>query len=137
MIFGTVADWIVYAAARGLTVVDDAASAQALQRASDYIRTRYVIRFLPEYDGTEAEVEEATYIAAAFELSTPGFWTKTFTPSQTKVLTAVQGIRWTPIGGRSTTGSSADEQLPVSPAIEALLGPMTRGGLGIPAAFVA
>lgn len=135
MLYGTVADWITYAAARGLTVVDEPASEQALQRASDYIRTRYVLRFLPEYDGTEDEVEEATYIAAAFELSDPGFWAKTFTPSQVKVLTEVKGIKWTPIEGNNVTGTNVDEQLPVSPVIESLLVPMTRRGL--PAVFVA
>ena len=43
--YGTVAGWIAYALARGVTVVDETASAQSLQRASDYIRTRYVVRY--------------------------------------------------------------------------------------------
>lgn len=124
--YGTVADWITYAALRGLTVADDAASAQALVRASDYIRTRYVIRFLADYDDTAPEVEEATYIAAAFELTTPGFWAATFTPSQVKVLTEVKGIKWTPVGG---AGNQPDDMLPVSPAIDALLVPLTRWGM--------
>lgn len=126
MSYGTVADWITYAALRGLTVADDAASAQALVRASDYIRTRYVIRFLADYDDTAPEVEEATYIAAAFELTTPGFWAATFTPSQVKVLTGVGSIKWTPVGG---AGNQPDDMLPTSPAIDALLVPLTRWGM--------
>lgn len=129
--YGTVEDWIDYAADRGLTVADDAASAQALVRASDYIRTRYVLRFLADYDDTAPEVEEATYIAAAFELETPGFWAKIYTPSQTKVLTEVKGIKWTPVGSGK---ADADDMLPTSPAIEALLVPLTRWGM--PAASV-
>ncbi|WP_375553390.1 hypothetical protein [Roseovarius mucosus] len=124
--YGTVAGWITYAGLRGLTVADTAASAQALVRASDYIRTRYVMRFLADYDDTAPEVEEATYIAAAFELTTPGFWATTFTPSQVKVLTEVKGIKWTPV----TSGKGdADDMLPTSPAIEALLVPLTRWGM--------
>lgn len=124
--YGTVADWIDYAADRGLTVANDAASTQALVRASDYIRTRYVLRFLADYDDTAPKVEEATYIAAAFELETPGFWAATFTPSQVKVLTGVGSIKWTPV----TSGKGdADDMLPTSPAIEALLVPLTRWGM--------
>ena len=130
--YGTVTDWITYAALRGLTVADDAASAQALVRASDYIRTRYVIRFMAEYDGTSPEVIEAAYIAAAFELETPGFWAKTFTASQVKVLTGVGEIKWSAV---DTGMKGADAQLPTSPAIDALLIPLTRWGM--PAVFVA
>lgn len=124
--YGTVAGWVTYAGLRGLTVADTPASAQALVRASDYIRTRYVMRFLADYDDTAPEVEEATYIAAAFELTTPGFWATTFTPSQVKVLTGVGSIKWTPV----TSGKGdADDMLPTSPAIEALLVPLTRWGM--------
>jgi hypothetical protein len=130
--YGTVADWIAYAALRGLTVADDDASAQALVRASDYIRTRYVIRFMAEYDGTAPQVIEATQIAAAYELETPGFWSKTFTASQVKVLTGVGNIKWTVT---DTGMKGIDAQLPTSPAIDALLVPLTRWGM--PAVFVA
>lgn len=122
----TVSDWITYAGLRGLTVADDTASAQALQRASDYIRTRYIMRFSAEYDGTETEVEEATYIAAALDLATPGFWSTTFTGAQATVLTEVKGIKWTPV---DLGAKGADAMLPTSPAIDALLVPMTRWGM--------
>jgi hypothetical protein len=125
--YGTVAGWIAYAAARGLTVADNAAAAAALVRASDYIRTRYVIRFSADYDDSAPQVEESAYIAAAYELETPGFWSATFTPSQVKVLTKVGGIQWTPVqmGGLS----ASDAMTPVSPAIDALLTPLTRWGM--------
>lgn len=129
--YGTVAGWIAYAGLRGLTVTDNAASAQALVRASDYIRTRYLLRFMPGYDGTAAQVEEATYIAAAYEMTTPGFWAKTFTGSQVKVLTEVKGVKWTVV---ETGMRGADAMLPTSPAIDALLVPLT--GWGLPAAVV-
>jgi hypothetical protein len=126
-IAGTVADWQTYAAARGQTVNNSTNEISALQRAKDYIRTRYVIRFLDEYDGSEPEVEEAVYIAAGLEMDNPGFWSQTFTPSQAKVLTKVEGIQWTPIQSAGL-GGAADMQ-PVSPMIDALLLPLTRWGL--------
>lgn len=81
-LYGTVADWITYAGARGTVVANDAASAAALQRASDYIRTRYVIPREPEYDADSPEVIEGSYMAAAYELATPGFFAAVFTPGE-------------------------------------------------------
>ena len=127
-LYGSVSDWIAYAADRGLVVADDAPSAQALQRATDYIRTRYVQRFSATYDATHADVIEATYIAAEFELATPGFWAATYTPSQVKVLTEVKGIKWT-VATPEAGMSAADASTPMSPAIDALLSPLTRYGM--------
>jgi hypothetical protein len=117
--YGTVANWIIYAALRGNVVANDAASAQALQRASDYIRTRYVLRLAPAYDADSEATIEATYIAASYDLASPGFWAKTFTPSQTKVLTKAGDISWTPVSSMGHT-SLVDAMLPTSPAIDAL-----------------
>lgn len=117
--YGTIEDWRAYAALRGDTtpaVASDEVASASLQRASDYIRTRYVLRSRAK--GTEPEVIEATYIAASIDLATPGFWQKTFTPSELKVLTAVDGIRWTPI--ESGMGGT-DSVLPTSPMIDSLL----------------
>ncbi len=124
--YGNITDWRTYASARGNeapATASDALASQALTRASDYIRTNYVIRFADEYDGTEAEVIEATYIAASIELATPGFFSATYTPSQAKVLTEVKGIKWTVIGDASAG------MVPVSAAIDALLIPLTTSGL--------
>lgn len=118
MIFGNIADWRAYALARGdsaPTAASDGDATASLQRASDYIRTRYVIR-----NGLEADdpnVIEATYIAASLDLANPGFWQKTYTPAQAKVLTKVDAIQWTVT---DTGMKGSDAQLPVSPAIEAL-----------------
>lgn len=117
---GTVAGWIEYAAARGLTVADDAASMQALVRGSDYVQFNYVSQFLPGYDATSPNVVEAAYEAAALELETPGFWTKTFTPAQQKVLTEVKGIKWTVAGGSDSQNAWANAS-PTSTKIAAML----------------
>lgn len=120
--YGNVADWRAYALARGdsaPTAADEPTATAALQRASDYIRLRYVTRY--GLDGTSAEVVEATYIAAGSELATPNFWSNTFTPAQMKALTGADVIRWTPIKQEGYQGS--DLMQPVSPLIEALLAP--------------
>ena len=127
--------WRAYALLRGNNAPTDATdldAESALVRAFDYIRTRYVIRYDLEDD--DSRVTEASYIAANYELATPGFWTTTFTASQIKVLTKVDAIQWTPIksddGGLSLFG---DGQLPTDPAIHALLTVGSRWGL--PAVF--
>ena len=104
---------------------DDDATA-ALQRASDYIRTRYVLPL--GLSGTADNVIEATHIAAGYELTTPGFWTTTFTPAQAKVLTGAGSIRWT-VQGNASMGKGYETQVPVSPAIDALFGGTSNSGL--------
>lgn len=113
----TVADWITYAAARGDTVSNDADSAAALVRAQDYILHQYVSRFRSGYDVNSPYVDEATYEAANLELATPGFWTKTYTPDQQKVLTKVGDIQWTVRGD----ASGALGATPVSTKIDGML----------------
>lgn len=115
----TVAGWITYAALRGDTVADDAASAAALVRAQDYILHHYVTRFASGYDTTSDYVEEATYEAAKLELAKPGFWTKTFTPAEQKTLVAVGDVKWQVRG----EASGAAAATPVSTKIEAMLRP--------------
>lgn len=116
------AGWRAYAAARGNqapTAADDAVAEAALLRGTDYIQYRYVANLLPGYDGTLAVVEPATYEAANLELATPGFFTKTYTPGEQKVLTEVKGIKWTVIGDASKPGSAQ----PASTLIEAMFAP--------------
>lgn len=115
----TVAGWIAYAAARGDTVVDDADSAAALVRAQDYIDHHYRNRFGGAVTVDEAIVDKAVYEAAKIEMTEPGFFSKTYTPDQRKVLTQVEGIRWQVVGSRS----GADGATPVSTKIEAMLRP--------------
>ena len=128
-LYSTIDDWRIYASARGNNAPADATDAiatQALQRASDYIRTRYVLPL--RLSGTADNVIEATHIAAGYELTKPGFWSTTFTPSQVKVLTEVKGIKWSlPSNAPLDLGYNA--QIPTSPAIDALFGGTSNTGL--------
>jgi len=128
-VYSTIAAWRTYAAARGNdapTDADDADAQAALQRASDYIRTRYVLPL--RLSGDADNVIEATHIAAGYELSTPGFWSTTFTPAQQKTLTGVGDIRWQ-VSGNATMDKGYNAQRPVSPAIDALFGGTSNSGL--------
>lgn len=120
--YGSLTDWRAYALARGNTAptdaTDDVAEA-ALVRASDHIQYRYVANLLPGYDDTLSVVEPATYEAANLELATPGFFSKTYTPDQQKVLTGVGNIKWTVIGDGSSTYGAA----PTSTLINAMFEP--------------
>lgn len=120
--FGSLAGWRAYATARGdnapTAAADDVAGA-ALVRASDHILYQYVANLLPGYDETLAVVEPATYVAASLELATPGFFSKTYTPGEQKVLTEVKGIKWTVVGDASKAGSAT----PTSTLIEAMFAP--------------
>jgi hypothetical protein len=125
--YGTLEDWIAFALARGNEAVEDAdeeVATAALVRASDYIKYTYVVHFSGVAD-TIPEVEEATYHAAALELTSPGFFSKTYTASQTKVLTAVEGIKWTPV-------ASGEKNLyaPKSTLIESMLGRFVGSRVG-------
>lgn len=128
-VYSSLTDWRAYAAARGNSAPGDAtdtAAEQALQRASDYIRTRYV---LPNgLDDTADNVAEATNIAAGYELDTPGFWSKTFTPAQQKILTEAAGVKWT-VSANAGNNTGYNSQTPVSPAIDALFGGTASSGL--------
>ena len=94
----------------------DADAEAALVRGADYVRDTYVARFLPLYaDPLPDAVDDATYEAAALELATPGFFSKTYTEADAKVLVGVDTIRWEFIGRKG--GSRA----PTSTKIEAML----------------
>ena len=124
--YGTLIDFRAYATARGdaaPTAATDAVATAALVRASDYIRTRYVLRLGITSPDTDANVIEATYIAARREVATPGFWSATYTPSQVKTLVQVDSIRWQ-AGDKAQAGLyGRDVMVPMDPAIDALLCP--------------
>lgn len=128
-VYSDIDAWREYAAARGNDAPGDATdtlASQALQRASDYIRTRYVI---PQSLAAASDVViEAVHIAASYELTKPGFWSTTFTPAQQKVLTEVKGIKWT-VSANAARNTGHDAQTPVSPAIDALFGGTSNSGL--------
>lgn len=115
----TVTGWIAYALARGDTIGDDALSAAALVRAQDYIDHHYANRFGGAVVVDQTILDAAVYEAAGQELAQPGFWTKTYSPDQQKVLTEVSGIKWTVRGD----ASGSDAATPVSTKIEAMLRP--------------
>lgn len=127
--YGSLAGWRAYAAARGdnaPTTANDATATAALVRGSDMIRLRYVPLLLASYGvdfvplGSDLPlVEEAAYIAASYELSTPGFFSKTWTAAEQKVLTEVKGIKWTVVGDSSGIYAS----MPRSTLIDALFWP--------------
>lgn len=127
--YGDLATFRAYALARGNsapTNAIDADATAALVRASDYIRLRYVANLLPTHDTTLQPagydyplVEEAAYIAASIELAKPGFFSKTYTASEQKVLTEVKGIKWTVVGDASKTYAA----MPASTLIDAMFEP--------------
>lgn len=128
---GTVEDWKAYALARGLVIEtatepDMLQASAALTRASDHITFAYVAKFLPGYDATSPNVEQATYEAAALELETPGIFSAVFTPSQQKVLTEVKGIRWTVTGGTDSSDAWANATA-TSTKVAAMLAPYMPG----------
>ena len=127
MPYGTVPDWQAYATARGNSApaaADPAMASAALERASDYIRTRFV---LPQgLDGTAANVIEATYIAASLDLATPGLFGDAVKPGDAKILTRVGSVEWEPL-----PGATAGDMVPRVAAIEALLRPTGGYGIGL------
>jgi len=119
---GTVTALIAYAGARGTVIADNAATLQALVRASDYIQFTYLDGSSCTVDS--ANVVEATYEAAIAEVAAPGIWTKTFTPADQKVLIGVGDIKWQVTGDASKGGAS----VPRSTKIETMLGQCISGG---------
>lgn len=118
---------ITYAAERGTTVVDGPATSQAITRATDHITFSYVSRFASGYTIDSPNVDAATYEAAMIEIATPNFFTKTYTPSEQKVLTEAKGLKWTMTGGKS----GAQASTPTSTKIEAMLRPYMSYGIGL------
>ena len=128
--YGDLTGFRAYALERGDSAPTDASdtlATAALVRGSDMIRLRYLPNqiaagyasdFTP--DGSDLPLtEEAAYIAASLELATPGFFSKTFTASEQKVLTEVKGIKWTVVGKADGIYAA----MPVSTLIEALFEP--------------
>lgn len=123
MSYGTLVGWRAYALERGNNAPTDATDAlanAALVRASDYIQYNYVAYFMAGYDETLPAVELATYEAANYELATPGFFSVTYTPAQQKVLTEVDGIKWTAVNNTDST-EAFNNATPTSTRIDAML----------------
>lgn len=133
--YGTLAGWRSWSNDRGDSAPTDASDADAnaaLQRAHDYLKWTYVNRFVSGCTIPDETLAEAEYIAANSEFATPGFWTKTYTPSQQKVLTKVDAISWTPV--KQEVYDQSDWARPVSTQIEAMMSqcmPSVRPGVFI------
>ncbi|WP_099867225.1 hypothetical protein [Pararhizobium haloflavum] len=65
-------------------------------------------------------VEHAAYEAALIERRTPGFFSKTYTAAERKVLTQVKGIKWTVVG--DAKGETVN--VPMSTTIFGILAPL-------------
>lgn len=129
MAYGSIAGWRAYATERGNsapTEASDADATAALVRGSDYIRVRYAANLLPSYDpltftptGSDLPLtEEAAYIAASIDLASPGFFAKTYTEAESKVLTGVGSVKWTVTGKGGTYA-----YMPTSSLIDAMFEP--------------
>ena len=82
-------------------------------------------------DAVPVRVVSSSYEAALIELRTPGFFSKTFTESEKKVLTKVQSISWTYTGKSKGDRSSS----PTSTVIDNLLAPILTPD-DLPAALI-
>lgn len=125
---GSLAGFRAWAAARGHAAVasaSDADATAALVRASDHILYAYLPRFAAGYDAASPNVEPAAYEAAALELATPGFFARTYTPGERKVLVGVGDIRWQVVGDASGGAT------PVSTRVEAMLAPYMLLPVGV------
>jgi len=126
---GNLADFRSYATQRGNaapTDADDAEATAALVRASDHITFAYIARFASGFDVASPNVEAAAYEIAALELATPGFFSKTFTQGERKVLTEVKGIKWQVVGDTANASAS-----PISTRVEDMLRPYLYQPVGV------
>ncbi|WRH62042.1 MAG: DnaT-like ssDNA-binding protein [Fuscovulum sp.] len=157
MTYGTLAAADAYHAQRGNAAWAAASSTDreaALLRASDWLDGYYIHRWpgspaaggdqtrawprveaIDRYGNTltgiPARVERAAYEAALFEVLTPRSLAPRVVQSETKVLTKVGSIQWTPMG----KGELA-ESLPFLASVENILAPIIEDERGEPALLV-
>lgn len=107
--------------------VDEALQAQAIMRGQRAIASRYNFRWLPPAwdEIIPDQIRFAVIEAARIEAVTPGFFSRTYTPSEAKVLTGAGQISWTVVGGKGK-----DAMVPTSTVIEALLAGFVRPATG-------
>lgn len=121
--YGTVAGFIAYANARGNEAPADdiALSTAALQRASDYVRARYVAYLLPGYDDTLPQVTEAAYVIASEELADPNTFATFYTANTSKTLVQAGQIKWSKNEGMKT--GTVEDAMKTSPLVDLLMHP--------------
>lgn len=98
---------------------DDLARTAALRRGQDFIAGEYNHRWLVTFDNAAAPevVKFAIIEAARRELVAPGSLQPDLTMGREKVLTAVEGIKWTPL----KSDAKAADLMPYLRAIRNLL----------------
>jgi len=121
--YGSLSGWQQYVAARGITgqPITDPGSLPVLVRASDYIKYHYVVNFMSQYDDTVPEVELAAYEAACLENTTPGFFERTLSPGEAKMLVAVDSIRWEKVTASRQEDLDNNVMVPISTKIDMYL----------------
>lgn len=118
---GDLAGFRAYHAERGQTVsADDTEAMAALVRGADVVRLQYIQRITTLPSPIPDAFAHAEYEAAWIEQQSPGFFSKTSTPGQEKVLTKVGDIQWTVIPAADGTAASS---MPVSSKVEAIMSP--------------
>lgn len=150
--YGSLAAALAYHEARGNAAwsaagVDDDKREAALLRASEWLdgvyhgrwagqktEGRSQVRDWPRINAFDAEhnaiasdevpdeVERATYAAALRELVKPGSLSPDIVLGQSKVLTAVKGVVWTPLRSFATTEDMAPTLTEVERALSGLIG---------------
>lgn len=108
-----------YLTAAGATDLPDA---QAIVRGQRYVAARWNGKWIAGMDPLPDAVKHAIIEAAAIEARTPGFFARTYTPDQAKVLTEAKGFKWTLLGNGDMT--------PVSTTIDGLLSAYVQSASG-------
>jgi len=121
--YGSLSGWQAYVEARDIAnqSISDPGSIPVLVRASDYIKYHYVVNFMPQYDDTVPEVELATYEAACIENTKPGFFERTYSPGEAKMLVAVDSIRWEKVTASRQEDLDNNVMVPISTKIDMYL----------------
>lgn len=156
--YATVAEFKTYTSDRGLTyTATDDEIGQALIRTARWLDS-YMADRLPgkraaavnalawprqdavdrdgfALDGVPLPVQQANIEAALFDINNSGLLFKTYTPAEKKVLTKVEGIQWTVVGGGKMADGSRGSRI-VLPVVTDLLELILLDGRGYPAALV-
>lgn len=103
---------------------DEVLQQQAIMRGQRYIAARYNGRWNDTLDPVPAPVTYAVIEAALIEARTPGFFSRTYTPAEAKVLTEVRGIKWTLVGG-------SGDMTPTSTIVDGMISPYLQRSWGL------
>lgn len=120
---GNVTDFRAFHTERGNSAPADAqtaAATAALVRGADYVRRAFSLTV----EETDSRVIEAAYVAAGFELTESGFFSKA---GADRILTKVDGVEWTV----NTGGATNRDSLTPRKMIAAILRGAVAGSQGL------